>query len=62
MGGNSCASNSNWSGIDDIAVPVHPNSYYVDIYWWDSYWGYEEITEYPNVEAKIPGEIIILRY
>lgn len=58
QGGSACA----WSGVNDIVVPVYSTPYYVDIFWWDSYWGFEEVTSYPNVNVTTPGEIIELRY
>ena len=58
QGGSDCP----WSGVNDIVVPVYSTPYYVDIFWWDSWQGFEEITEYPNVNVTTPGEIIILRY
>jgi len=51
-----------WNGVNDITVPVSFTSYYVDIFWWDSSQGFEEITEYPNVSVENNGDFILLRY
>jgi hypothetical protein len=55
-------SNPGWSGVDDVVVPVSPTPYYVDIWWWDSYWGWDDNTVFPSVLADTPGEIIRLSY
>jgi hypothetical protein len=54
--------NPGWSGVDDVAVPVSPTPYYVDIWWWDSYYGWDDNTVFPSVLADTPGEIIRLSY
>jgi hypothetical protein len=52
----------NWSGINDIPVPVTPTPYFVRVNWWDSWGGYYEITEFPTVYVTTPGQIVKLNY
>ncbi|MDW7771631.1 MAG: cytochrome c3 family protein [Desulfobulbaceae bacterium] len=54
-------SDENWTGVDDVTIPVSPTSYYISIDWWDSNEGWYDNYS-GSVEAKTPGEIIIIRY
>jgi hypothetical protein len=58
-GGNG---NPGWSGVDDVVVPVNRTPYYVSIDWWDSYYGWDDNTTFPNVLADTPGAIIRISY
>lgn len=51
-----------WTGINDVVVPVYPTPYHVSIDWWDSHFGWDDNTTFPEVYATTPGEIIELRY
>jgi hypothetical protein len=51
-----------WDGVDDIALQVGPTPYFVTIDWWDSYYGYDDQTVFPNVYVTTPGQVIRLSY
>lgn len=52
----------NWSGIDNIAVPVTPTPYFISVDWWDSYYGFDDNTVFQDVYITTPGEITRLSY
>ncbi|MBI5443729.1 MAG: CxxxxCH/CxxCH domain-containing protein [Deltaproteobacteria bacterium] len=58
-GGGGCP---NWSGVDDVAVPVGLVPYFVMVYWWDSVFGFFDQTPVPNVSLTMPGQVVPLRY
>jgi len=62
FGSASCTTDPNWSGFNDIVVEVSQSSYYVDIWWYSDYNGYEELTEYPYTDVTAHGEVIRLTY
>ena len=51
-----------WSGINDIPILIGPQKYFVRVYWWDSYEGFYEITDFPNVYVTTPGQVVRLGY
>ena len=55
-------SNPGWSGVDDVVVPVSPTPYFVDIWWWDTQYGWDDNTTYPSVLVSTPGQVIRLSY
>jgi hypothetical protein len=52
----------NWSGVEDIAVPIGPTPYFVRVDWWDSYWGYDDQTSFSNISVTAPGQAVRLGY
>jgi hypothetical protein len=50
----------NWSGVDDVIVPVSATPYFVRVDWWES--DDEGVTHFPNVYVTTPGQIIRLGY
>ena len=54
--------NPGWDGVDDVVVPVSPTPYFVDIWWWDTYYGWDDNTVFPNVLVSTPGQIVRLSY
>lgn len=52
----------NWSGVDDVAVQVGPRPYFVRIDWWDSYYGYDDQTDFANISVTKPGQVVRLNY
>jgi hypothetical protein len=52
----------NWSGINDITVPVGPTVYWVRVNWWNSDEGYYEITDFQNISVTTPGQVVRLSY
>jgi hypothetical protein len=59
-GSAGCSTNPNWSGVNDITVPVSLSLYYVDIWWFDS--ADAELVEYPYTEVSTAGQVIRLPY
>ncbi|MEJ2200894.1 MAG: hypothetical protein P8X63_07760, partial [Desulfuromonadaceae bacterium] len=57
-GSGSCP---NWDGVDDVSVPVG-YTYSVRVNWWDSYYGYDDQTDFPNNAVTTPGQVIRLSY
>jgi len=55
-----CPTDPNWSGVNDITVPVSLSPYYVDIWWFES--DDEDLVEYPFTEVSEHGEVIRLSY
>jgi hypothetical protein len=52
---------TNWSGVNNVVVPVRLTPYYVNIWWWDSYYGwYDE--EYYGVNVDEHGQVVRLEY
>jgi len=51
-----------WSGVEDVVVPVSTTPYHVIVDWWDSSQGFDEQTEFTNVDASTHGEVIELSY
>jgi len=58
-GSGSCP---NWSGVNDVTLPVGPTGYLVIVDWWDSYGGYDDQTVFANVKVTTPGQVIRLSY
>jgi len=59
-GSGSCP---NWSGVNDVAVPVSSTTpYFVIVDWYDSYWGYDDQTVFGNIYVTTPGQIVRLSY
>ena len=53
----------NWSGVNDVAVPVSSTTpYFVIVDWWDSYGGYDDQTVFGNVYVTNPGQVVRLSY
>jgi hypothetical protein len=51
----------NWDGVDDVALLISSESYYVSIDWWDSYYGYDDNSSFV-VSITEAGQIIRLNY
>jgi hypothetical protein len=52
----------NWTGVDNISVPISPAPYYVKITW-NAWWvGYSEESDIPNIYISTPGQIVECRY
>ena len=60
-GSASCSADPNWSGVNNIVVPIKATSYYVDIFWSDEYESHV-LTSYPNVPVTVQGQVVELRY
>ena len=58
-GSGSCP---NWSGVNDVTLPVGPTGYLVIVGWWDSYGGNDDQTVFSNVKVTTPGQVIRLSY
>jgi hypothetical protein len=52
----------NWSGVDNVTVPVSPTAYTVTIDWWDSYYEDYDQTRFLNIYVTTPGQIVRLSY
>ena len=52
----------NWSGVNNVAVPLSLTPYYVVINWWDSYYEDWDQTVFPSVSVTTPGQVIRLSY
>jgi len=50
----------NWSGVDDVEIPVSYITNTVDIFWYDAYGS--DITTFYNVAVTYDGEIVRLSY
>lgn len=52
-----------WSGVDDVPVPVSTTtSYYIKVIWYDSWGGYDDESLFPNIYVTDPGQIVRLSY
>ena len=54
--------NPGWSGVTNIPVQVSPTPYWVSIWWWDSYYGWDDNTTFPSVLISTPGQVERLSY
>jgi hypothetical protein len=52
----------NWSGVNDVAVPVSATPYFVLIDWWNSYDEYYDQTVFSSVYVTTPGQVVRLSY
>jgi hypothetical protein len=52
----------NWSGVNDVAVPVSATPYFVIIDWWNSYDEYYDQTVFSSVPVTTPGQVVRLSY
>jgi hypothetical protein len=60
-GSDGCPTNPNWSGVNDIVVPVSNDTYYVDIFWSDSF--ESDVNEpFPYVQVSVHGGVVELHY
>ena len=50
-----------WSGVNDVSVPVDPAQYLVVVDWYDSYWGFDDQSVF-YVSVTAPGQTIRLSY
>ena len=51
----------NWSGVNDISVPIGTTSYLVVVDWYDSWWGYDDRSVF-TVSVTAPGQTVTVRY
>jgi hypothetical protein len=52
----------NWTGVENITVAIGSTPYFVRVDWWDSYYGYDDQTDFPNVYVTTPGQVVRLSY
>jgi hypothetical protein len=59
-GSGSCP---NWSGVNDVAVPVSSTTpYFVVVDWWESYDGYYDQSWFGGIYVTTPGQLVRLSY
>lgn len=52
-----------WSGVDDVSVPVTTTtSYFVRVIWWNSEEGFDDETWFANINVTDPGQVVRLSY
>jgi len=61
-GGGSCPEDPNWSGVDDVVVSVSLEKYFVRITYWDSYWGYYDQVDLPDISVPESGAVVRVPY
>jgi hypothetical protein len=53
----------NWSGVNDVAVPVSSTTpYFVIVDWWESYDGYYDQSWFGNIYVTTPGQLVRIGY
>jgi len=61
-GSASCSTNPNWSGINDIVVPISTFRYNIEVTWYDSYWEEDVIETFQNIYVNTPGQVVVIHY
>jgi len=61
-GGTGSGTAPPWDGVDDIIVPVAASPYFVRIDWTHPPLTYDDQTDFANVYATVPGQVIRLSY
>lgn len=51
-----------WSGVDDVSIPVSNIPHFARVNWWDSVNGWDDQTDFADIDVSVPGELIRVSY